>query len=151
MFPDGSASAPVAAMAEKYSEHPLAKAVVRLSKEHGIEVPAPDEFQAEIGMGVSAVSGGKEVTVGKGEFLREEGVATPSRQNVSFFSSNSSVRRLWHDRIPAKNSSVEKGRLRTTSISSMKMTTFVVHLGRTTWRRARIHRCKAPNFRFAFQ
>lgn len=65
----------LAAMAEKYSEHPLAKAVLRLSRERGIEVPDPDKFQAEIGMGVSAVCEGKEVLVGKEELLRKRSVS----------------------------------------------------------------------------
>ncbi len=65
----------LAATAEKYSEHPLARAVLRLARERGIETPDPDKFQAEIGMGVSAVCEGKEVLVGKEELLRERGVS----------------------------------------------------------------------------
>ena len=65
----------LAATAEKYSEHPLARAVLRLARERGFETPDPDEFHAEIGMGVSAVCEGKEVLVGKEELLREKGVS----------------------------------------------------------------------------
>ena len=65
----------LAATAEKYSEHPLARAVLRLARERGIETPDPDKFQAEIGMGVSAVCEGNEVLVGKEELLRGKGVS----------------------------------------------------------------------------
>lgn len=65
----------LAAIAEKFSEHPLAKAVMGISKEHGIEIPDPDEFQIEVGMGVSAVYGDKKILVGKDEFLRGKGIS----------------------------------------------------------------------------
>ena len=64
----------LAATAEKYSEHPLAKAIVRLARERGIETPDPDDFQAEIGMGVSALCAGQEVLVGKEDLLRHKGL-----------------------------------------------------------------------------
>ncbi|MFH1009199.1 MAG: cation-translocating P-type ATPase [Candidatus Latescibacterota bacterium] len=65
----------LAGMAEKYSEHPLAKAVLRLSRERGIEPSDPDRFQTEKGMGVSAIWNGEEVLVGKEELLLERGVS----------------------------------------------------------------------------
>ncbi len=64
----------LAATAEKYSEHPLARAVVLFAMKRGIEVPDPDEFRAEVAMGVTAVCGGREVLVGKRELLRDKGV-----------------------------------------------------------------------------
>ena len=64
----------LAATAEKYSEHPLARAVVRFSRKRGIEAPDPDEFRAEVAMGVTAVCGGREILVGKRELLRDKGV-----------------------------------------------------------------------------
>lgn len=63
----------VAAVAEKFSEHPLAKSVMRLAAERRLTVPDPDEFKAEVGMGVSARQGGVSIIVGKAEFLREHG------------------------------------------------------------------------------
>ncbi|MCX5884475.1 MAG: cation-translocating P-type ATPase [Proteobacteria bacterium] len=65
----------LAAIAEKYSEHPLARSVLSLSRERGIEVPDPDEFRVEIGLGVTARWGEKEILVGKEEFLRDKGVS----------------------------------------------------------------------------
>ena len=64
----------LAARAEKYSEHPLARAVVELAGQRGIETPDPECFKAEAGMGVSALCDGNEVLVGKENFLRERGV-----------------------------------------------------------------------------
>ena len=44
----------LAAIAEKYSEHPLAKAVLGKAKEYGLKVPDPREFKAIRGQGVIA-------------------------------------------------------------------------------------------------
>jgi len=64
----------LAAIAEKYSEHPLAKSVMACAKERGIEVPDPTEFNIEVGMGVTARLDGKEILVGKNKFLQDKGV-----------------------------------------------------------------------------
>ena len=64
----------MAAIAEKYSEHPLARSVMTLAKERGIEAADPDEFNIEIGMGVKARYNGKDIFVGKEDFLRGEGI-----------------------------------------------------------------------------
>jgi len=63
----------LAAIAEKYSEHPLAKSVIACAKERGIEVPDPTEFNIEVGMGVTARLDGKEILVGKNKFLQDKG------------------------------------------------------------------------------
>jgi len=65
----------LAAIAEKYSEHPLARSVLSLAKERNIEVPDPDEFRVEIGLGVTARWDDKKILVGKEEFLRDKGVS----------------------------------------------------------------------------
>jgi len=64
----------LAATAEKYSEHPLARSVIACAKERGIEVPDPAEFKIEVGMGVTARLDGKEILVGKNKFLQDKGV-----------------------------------------------------------------------------
>ena len=61
-------------MAEKYSEHPLAKAVLICAREGKLEVPDPDEFKVEIGRGVVARWKGQDIAVGNEEFLRAKGV-----------------------------------------------------------------------------
>ena len=65
----------MAAVAEKYSEHPLAKAVLSCAREEKLEVPDPDEFKAEIGRGVVARWRGEDIAVGKADFLRGGGVS----------------------------------------------------------------------------
>jgi Cd2+/Zn2+-exporting ATPase len=64
----------LAAIAEKYSEHPLARSVIACAKERGIEVSDPVEFNIEVGMGVTARLDGKEILVGKNKFLQDKGV-----------------------------------------------------------------------------
>jgi len=64
----------MAAIAEKYSEHPLARSVMTLAKERGIEPADPDEFNIEIGMGVKARYNSRDIFVGKEDFLRGEGI-----------------------------------------------------------------------------
>jgi P-type E1-E2 ATPase len=64
----------MAAVAEKHSEHPLAKAVLSCAKGRGLDVPDPDEFKVEIGRGVMARWKGQDIAVGKEEFLQDKGV-----------------------------------------------------------------------------
>jgi len=64
----------LAAIAEKYSEHPLARSVMICAKERGIEVPDPTDFNIEVGMGVTALFDGKEILVGKNKFLQDKGI-----------------------------------------------------------------------------
>jgi Cd2+/Zn2+-exporting ATPase len=75
----------LAAIAEKYSEHPLARSVLSLSRERGIEVPDPDEFRVEVGLGVTARWGEKEIVVGKESFLRNKGVSIPAKIENAIF------------------------------------------------------------------
>lgn len=65
----------LAAIAEKYSEHPLARSVMALARERNIVVPDPDEFRIEIGMGITAKSGNRQILVGKEDYLRDKGVS----------------------------------------------------------------------------
>ena len=67
----------LAAIAEKYSEHPLARAVMALSNERGIEVLEPDGFRTEVGMGVTAVWNNKEIWVGKDKYLQANDIPIP--------------------------------------------------------------------------
>jgi Cu+-exporting ATPase len=64
----------IAASAERFSEHPVAKAIVQKAKEAGIELLEPERFKAIPGKGVSARIDGKEVILGNSEFLREKGL-----------------------------------------------------------------------------
>ena len=69
----------LAAIAEKYSEHPLGKAVTAAARERGMNVPDAEEFKAEVGFGVTARSKGDSIVVGKLEFLRDRGVQVSAR------------------------------------------------------------------------
>jgi heavy metal translocating P-type ATPase len=64
----------LAAIAEKYSEHPLARSIMNRAKEHNITIPDPHEFNIEVGMGVTARLDDKNILVGKNDFLRDRGV-----------------------------------------------------------------------------
>ena len=65
----------LAALAEKYSEHPLARAVLDCARERSLEVPEPDGFKVEIGRGVVARWNGQDLTVGQAAFLQDSGVS----------------------------------------------------------------------------
>ncbi len=69
----------LAAIAEKYSEHSLAKAVIVLARERALEVPDPDEFRIEVGKGVVSFHDGQDIVVGRDAFLREQGIVIPAR------------------------------------------------------------------------
>ncbi len=69
----------LAAIAEKYSEHPLAKAVMALAGERALAVPDPDDFRNEAGKGIVSSRDGREIVVGKEAFLRERGIVIPGR------------------------------------------------------------------------
>jgi Cd2+/Zn2+-exporting ATPase len=64
----------VAASAEKYSNHPTAKALAQLAGEAGVPLPEPKEFVETAGRGVKAEVGGAKVLVGRAQWLRDNGV-----------------------------------------------------------------------------
>jgi Cu+-exporting ATPase len=55
----------LAASAERYSEHPLGKAIVEAARERGLPLEPATEFSARAGHGVRARVSGHEVTVGR--------------------------------------------------------------------------------------
>jgi Cu+-exporting ATPase len=55
----------LAASAERYSEHPLGRAIVEAAKERGIELFGAEQFGAESGLGVKARVNGRDVVVGR--------------------------------------------------------------------------------------
>ena len=64
----------LAATGEKFSEHPLARAILAAAATRNITVPDPDEFKSETGMGITARSGEHPLIIGKPEFLETKGV-----------------------------------------------------------------------------
>lgn len=59
----------LAATAEQWSEHPLAKAIVEHAKSKGLQPKDVDDFQATPGMGVTAVHRGTKIRVGSPGFI----------------------------------------------------------------------------------
>ncbi|MBL9126755.1 MAG: cation-translocating P-type ATPase [Verrucomicrobiales bacterium] len=64
-----------AACAEKYSTHPAAKALLQLAEEAGLKVPDPADFAETAGRGVRARVDGRDVYVGRANWLSANGVA----------------------------------------------------------------------------
>ena len=65
----------LAAIAERFSEHPLGQAVVRAAEERGLGVADPDEFEPLPGLGVRARIDGSELVIGRTQLLVEHGIA----------------------------------------------------------------------------
>jgi len=55
-----------AAIAEKFSEHPISRAVIAKATELGVSVPDPTEFKIVPGRGVEAYYGKLQILIGKG-------------------------------------------------------------------------------------
>ncbi|MBM4278336.1 MAG: cadmium-translocating P-type ATPase [Deltaproteobacteria bacterium] len=66
-----------AGIAEKRSEHPLAKAIMERAEEMGLIIPHPESFENLRGKGVKARWNGKVILLGSVQFLREEKVTIP--------------------------------------------------------------------------
>jgi len=63
-----------AAIAEKRSEHPLARAVTRKAEELGLNIPHPASFGNLRGKGVKAQWDSKAIVVGTSEMMKGEGI-----------------------------------------------------------------------------
>ena len=63
-----------AASAERYSNHPTAKALAALADEVGVDLGEPEDFAETAGKGVSARIDGTKVFVGREKWLEENGV-----------------------------------------------------------------------------
>ncbi len=73
----------LAAIAERGSEHPLARAIVDGAEERGLDVTEPDAFENVPGHGVRATVEGEEVLVGNRKLLADEGVdASPAAETM---------------------------------------------------------------------
>jgi P-type E1-E2 ATPase len=60
------------ALADRRSQHPLARAVVAYADAHGAKEEFPDEFEQVAGRGNTAKKGGERIVIGKAEFLIEQ-------------------------------------------------------------------------------
>ncbi|MBT9165703.1 MAG: putative manganese/zinc-exporting P-type ATPase [Chloroflexi bacterium] len=66
-----------AAIAEKFSEHPLAKAII--NKAHGLEVPDPSDFQVILGRGVVAYASEQKLILGNRKLLADHQIVLPQQ------------------------------------------------------------------------
>ena len=64
----------IAATAEKFSNHPTAKALVNLAGEAGVTLADPADFKETAGRGVQANVDGASIVIGRAQWLRDNGV-----------------------------------------------------------------------------
>jgi heavy metal translocating P-type ATPase len=71
-----------AAIAERNSEHPLAKAIVGFAQASIGAFPPPDKFAYEPGKGITAIAEGRTIHVGSSDFLAERNISVPPNDRV---------------------------------------------------------------------
>lgn len=64
----------LAGVAEKFSEHPLGRAIVHAALDRGLVVPDPDAFTPLPGLGVKAQVQQEEILLGRPKLLAEQGI-----------------------------------------------------------------------------
>ncbi len=72
----------VAASAEKYSNHPTAKALAQLAGEAGVPLAEPKDFAESAGRGVAALIDGAKIFVGRAQWLKDQGVTDDFLKSV---------------------------------------------------------------------
>lgn len=72
----------MAGIAEKFSEHPVGRAVVRAAETDGGALPDPEHFDALAGLGVRAQAQGSQVVLGQTRLLAGQGVTVPAEFDV---------------------------------------------------------------------
>jgi Cd2+/Zn2+-exporting ATPase len=64
-----------AAVAEKFSEHPLGRAAVLAASDKNLTLSDPERFEALPGLGIKAEVGGKQIILGRLSSLKEQGLS----------------------------------------------------------------------------
>jgi len=72
----------LAASAEKYSNHPTAKALATLAGEAGVPLAEPKEFAETAGRGVKAEINGAKILVGRAQWLKDNGIDASFEKSV---------------------------------------------------------------------
>jgi Cd2+/Zn2+-exporting ATPase len=72
----------IAASAEKYSNHPTAKALAQIAGEAGVPLGEPQNFTETAGRGVKAEVGGAKILVGRAQWLKDNGVRDEFEKSV---------------------------------------------------------------------
>jgi Cu+-exporting ATPase len=70
----------IAASLERFSEHPLARAIVSGAEERHLLLSTASEFRAIPGRGVEGLVAGKRLVAGTAKFLAEMGIEVPGQQ-----------------------------------------------------------------------
>ncbi|MDB6030833.1 MAG: cadA [Verrucomicrobiales bacterium] len=87
LSPVGDATQPaellrIAASAEKYSNHPTAKALAQLADEAGVPLTEPKNFTETAGRGIKAEVDGATILVGRAQWLKDNGVGEDVMKSV---------------------------------------------------------------------
>jgi Cd2+/Zn2+-exporting ATPase len=72
----------LAASAEKYSNHPTAKALATLAGEAGVPLSEPKDFSETAGRGVKAEINGAKILVGRAQWLKDNGIDANFEKSV---------------------------------------------------------------------
>jgi len=72
----------LAASAEKYSNHPTAKALAQLAAQAGVPVDEPKDFAEAAGRGIKARVNGSDILVGRAQWLRDNQVTEDFMKSV---------------------------------------------------------------------
>jgi Cd2+/Zn2+-exporting ATPase len=72
----------LAASAEKYSNHPTAKALANLAGEAGVPLTEPKDFAETPGRGVKAEINGAKILVGRAQWLKDNGIDAGFEKSV---------------------------------------------------------------------
>ena len=72
----------LAASAEKYSNHPTAKALAQLAEEAGVPLVEPKDFTETAGRGIKAQVNGANILVGRAQWLKDNGVDASFEKSV---------------------------------------------------------------------
>jgi Cd2+/Zn2+-exporting ATPase len=64
----------VSASAEKYSNHPTAKALQDVSNDAGVNLAEPKDFSETAGRGIRAAVDGQDILVGRAQWLKDNGI-----------------------------------------------------------------------------
>ena len=76
---------PALAAVERYSEHPLGRAVVAYAEQRGIEIPAAADIEVRKGLGISGEVGGVRVAIGSSRFLQNEATEVGDGRTAAFW------------------------------------------------------------------
>jgi len=81
---DGAELLTAAASAEQLSKHPVARAVVAVAKKARVTMASPSDFEEISGQGVRAHVDGQTILVGRGSWVKDQGVSMESMKGPKY-------------------------------------------------------------------